>query len=368
MSEADHPDPNAPRRTSDLVGQGAAEAEFLAAYTGGRLPHAWLIAGPRGVGKATLAYRIARFVLAQSPPGGAADAGPGLFGDALPAAKPASLFLAPEHPVFRRVASGGHSDFRVYERTVNEKTEKLRRDISVEEIREVPRFLSLTPGEGDWRVAIIDSVDDMNPSSANAILKILEEPPERALLLLVSHEPGRLLPTIRSRCRRLWLGPLDDAAMRSLLTARAPDLGSDDVALLIRLAEGSIGRALKLADEGGVELFRDIQGLIQSLPRLDLAGLHRLGDKAGRDPTAETLRALGELVDWLLVRLARAAARIEPGAAPIALPAVTGHSLERWMEVWETTRRLFGEAEGLNLDRKQVVLETFLAIEEAAQS
>ena len=366
MSEVDDLDAFAPRRVADLIGHQAAEADFLACYNAGRLPHAWLIAGPRGVGKATLAYRIARFVLAQ---GGntAAPTGPSLFGDGLPKAKPASLYIAPEQSVFRRVASGGHSDFRVYERTVNEKTERLRRDISVDEIRDIPRFLSLTPAEGAWRVVIVDSVDDMNASSANAILKILEEPPARALLLLVSHEPGRLLPTIRSRCRRLWLGPLDDAVMRKLLAQRAPELGPDDLEIVIRLAEGSIGRALKLAEEGGIELFREVQGLIQALPRLDLDDLHRLGDKASRDTSGETLRTLGELIDWSLVRLTRSAARMDTGPLPFALPPETAGSLDRWMEVWEKTRRLFGEAEGLNLDRKQVVLETFLAIEEAAR-
>jgi DNA polymerase III subunit delta' len=364
VSEAETEDPLSPRRNPIFIGHPAAEQEFLDCYTAGRLPHAWLIAGPRGVGKATLAYRIARFVLAQGADAAvAASAGPSLFGDALPKVQPTSLHVPPEHPVFRRIASGGHSDFRVYERTMNERTERLRRDISVEEVRDIPRFLSLTPAEGAWRVLIIDSVDDMNSNSANAVLKILEEPPARALLLLVTHEPGRLLPTIRSRCRKLWLGPLDEPAMRQLLAERVAGIEPSDIDLLIQLAEGSIGRAMKLAEEGGLELFRDVQGLMASLPRLDLAKLHGLGDKAARDTTGETLRLLGELIDWVLVRLARSAANIGD-QAPFAAPA---GSLERWMEVWEKTRRLFGEAEGLNLDRKQVVLETFLAIEEAAQ-
>lgn len=366
MSEAEDDDPHAPRRQSDFIGQADAEAEFLAAYNGGRLPHAWMIAGPRGVGKATLAFRIARFVLAQGSDA-QADAGPSLFGDPLPKSVPTSLQIAPDHPIFRRVASGGHSDLRVYERTMNAKTGKLHRDISVDEIRDVRSFLSLTPAEGAWRVVIVDSADDMNPSSANALLKILEEPPARALLLVVTHEPGRLLPTIRSRCRRLWLGPLDDAAMRALLAERAPHLSPDDVTLALQLGEGSIGRALQLADDGGIELFREVRDLIAKLPRLDLAELHRLGDKAARDNTGDTLKSLGEMIDWLVLRLTRSAARIEQGAGA-GLPQQSAASLDRWIEVWDKTRRLFGEAEGLNLDRKQVVLETFLAMEEAARS
>jgi DNA polymerase-3 subunit delta' len=366
MSEAEDDDPHAPRRQSDFVGQADAEAEFLAAYNGGRLPHAWLIAGPRGIGKATLAFRIARFVLAQGSDA-QKDAGPSLFGDPLPKSLPTSLQIAPDHPIFRRVASGGHSDLRVYERTVNAKTGRLHRDISVDEIRDVRSFLSLTPAEGAWRVVIVDSADDMNPSSANALLKILEEPPNRALLLVVTHEPGRLLPTIRSRCRRLWLGPLDDGSMRTLLAARAPQLSPDDVTLALQLAEGSIGRALQLADDGGIELFREVRDLIGKLPRIDLAELHRLGDKAARDNTGDTLKSLGEMIDWLVLRLTRSAARIEQGAG-VGMPPQSAASLDRWIEVWDKTRRLFGEAESLNLDRKQVVLETFLAIEEAARS
>jgi len=365
MSEAEDDDPFAPRRQSEFIGQAAAEAEFLAAYNAGRLPHAWLIAGPRGVGKATLAFRIARFVLAQGAQ--PKEEGPSLFGDPLPAAKPTSLDIAPDHPVFRRIAAGGHSDMRVYERTMNAKTGRLHRDISVDEIRDVRSFLSLTPAEGAWRVVIVDSADDMNPSSANALLKILEEPPNRALLLVITHEPGRLLPTIRSRCRRLWLGPLDDNAMRKLLAARAPQLSTDDVTLALHLADGSIGRALQLADEGGIELFREVRDLITKLPRLDLAELHRLGDKAARDTSGDTLRSLGEMIDWLVLRLTRSAARIEQGTWA-AVPQQSAASLDRWIEVWDKTRRLFGEAESLNLDRKQVVLETFLAIEEAARS
>ena len=367
MSEAEDDDPYAPRRQSAFIGQDAAEAEFLAAFNAGRLPHAWLIAGPRGIGKATLAFRIARFVLAQGD-SRTADEGPGLFGAPSPKAAPTSLYIAPEHPVFRRVAAGGHSDLRVYERTVNAKTGKLHRDISVDEIRDVRSFLSLTPAEGAWRVVIIDSADDMNASSANALLKILEEPPKRALLLVITHEPGRLLPTIRSRCRRLWLGPLDESAMRALLTERVPELSPDDVALALELAEGSIGHALKLAEDGGIELFRTVRDLVATLPRLNVAELHRLGDKAASDTSGETLRTLGEMIDWLILRFTRDAAGIDANGPGLGQPGPKPGSLDRWIEVWDKTRRLFGEAESLNLDRKQVVLETFLAIEDAARS
>jgi DNA polymerase-3 subunit delta' len=354
----DEVDLSHPRFTAALVGQEAEEAQFLAAYNAGRLPHAWLITGPRGVGKATLAYRIARFVLSQ---GRAQSDGGGLFGDTLPKTVPASLHLAPEHPIFRRVAASGHSDLRVYERTSDKKS------IPVEIIRDVRHFLSLTPGEGDWRVVVIDSADDLNPNSANAVLKILEEPPARALLLLVSHEPGGLLPTIRSRCRQLRLHPLDDEVLRRLLVERMPELSGDDIELLSLLSEGSIGRASHLAGGGGIDLFREVSGLVAALPHIDLQSLHKLADKVSRDSSGETMRSLGELLDWILVRIARGAVGIETGAGAVTLPRPSPASLDRWMSVWEKTRTAFGEAEALNLDKKQLVLETFLAIEDAAR-
>ena len=184
---------------SILLGQAEAEASFLTAFNSGKLPHAWLICGPSGIGKATLAHRITRFVLTH---GGPVAEGPGLFGDALPAVEPTSLATDLESPICRRIIAGGHADFLHIQRSEDEKTGKLRKEITVNEVRAVGSFLSKTPAEGGWRVVVIDSADEMNANAANAVLKVLEEPPKRALLLLVSHNPGRLLPTIRSRCRR----------------------------------------------------------------------------------------------------------------------------------------------------------------------
>jgi DNA polymerase-3 subunit delta' len=193
-----------PRQNPELFGHAAAERRLLDAWASGRLPHAWLICGPRGIGKATLAYRFARFLLKA----GDATGGSG---------RPASLASDPQDPVFRRVAAGGHADLLTVERGWDKKRERRRGEIIVDDVRDVGAFLRLTPAEGGWRVVVVDSADEMNPNAANAILKVLEEPPRRAALLLVSHAPGRLLPTIRSRCCRLVLKPLAEDAVARLV-------------------------------------------------------------------------------------------------------------------------------------------------------
>ncbi|MAF48116.1 MAG: DNA polymerase III subunit delta' [Rhodospirillales bacterium] len=357
--------PPEPRKNPDLTGQERAERAFLDAYLSRRLPHAWLITGPRGVGKATLAHRIARFLLVHgrlgsSGPGG--DEGPGLFGDDLPGTDPESLATDLQHLVCRRVTAGGHTDFMLIKREINEKTGRLHRDISVDSVRAIGHFLSLTPGEGGWRVVVIDAADEMSASAANAVLKVLEEPPARSVLLLVSHNPGRLLETIRSRCRHLPLPPLGPDAMAGLLGRHAPDIGSDERDVLLHLAGGSIGRALRLAGEGGVDLYAQMRALLATLPHLDIGALHKLGDLVARDRGGDRFRTIAELIDWWLVGQSRDKSRDSSGG-----DGGGGGGLEGWFGVWEKTNRLFREAEGLNLDRKQVVLEVFLSIEDAAR-
>jgi DNA polymerase-3 subunit delta' len=346
-----------PRTTADLRGHEAAEHAFLDAWTSGRLAHAWLICGQRGIGKATLAYRIARFVLSGGGDGG------GLFGDA-----PSSLALGRDHPVFHRVVSGGHADLKVVERGwTDDKKTRMKTEIPVDEVRAIGGFLSLTPAEGGWRVVIIDAVDELNRSGANAILKILEEPPKNALLLLVSHSPGRLLPTIRSRCRRLMMRPLEEDVVVSLLAQHCPDLAESDARAVARLSEGSIGKALALADEGGLTLYREMVGLIGGLPRLDIGALHAFGDKIVKNE--EGFRTLSDLfAGWLATAASRAgrdrgAPEVVAGEADLQRRLVKTAGLDRWVEVWEKTCHLFGRADAVNLDRKLVVVNAFLALE-----
>ncbi len=353
-----------PRANPRLLAQDAAEGALLAAHASGRLPHAWLLTGPRGVGKATLAYRFARFLLAEQ---GGAAAGPGLFGEAPPS--PSSLALAPEDPTFRRVAAGGHPDLVTVTRTINPSSKKLRGEIVVDDVRAATGFLRHTSSEGGWRICVVDAADEMNPNAANALLKVLEEPPAQAMLLLVAHAPGRLLPTIRSRCRQLALTPLPEAELRQLLGHYAPELSDEDAAALARLAEGSIGRALALAGEGGLELYREMVALLGGLPRLDVAKLHALGDRLARDSSGTLFRTFGELLSGWVGRLVLARAQqaapqeVLPGEGRLLRELGAGRSLASWLDLWDNLRHRFAQTERAALDRKQALIAVFLELE-----
>src|SRR5436305_3181142 len=214
----------APRANPDLFGHEAAETALSRLFGQHRLPHALLLTGPRGIGKATLAFRLARFVLARST----GELEPGLFGDVAGE----GLAVPPDSGVFRRVASGGHADLLTVERAYDPRRRRLRGEIVVDDVRAIASFLRLTPAEGGWRVVIVDGADEMNRNAANSLLKILEEPPRRAVLLLVAHSPGRLLPTIRSRCRRFPLTPLPPTTVRRLRARYRPDLPAPQAAVL----------------------------------------------------------------------------------------------------------------------------------------
>ncbi|HEX6959948.1 MAG TPA: DNA polymerase III subunit delta' [Ferrovibrio sp.] len=359
----------APRHNPDLFGHETVEKALLQAWSGGRLPHAWLITGPRGVGKATLAFRFARFLLAHGPAAGM-DAGPSLFGDA--PALPESLHIPEEHPVFARVASAGHADLITVERSWDEKGDRWRSEIVVQDIRAVIERFGMTAAEGGYRVCIVDAADDMNTNAANALLKILEEPPPNAVLLLVSHAPGSLLPTIRSRCRRLALKPLDDAALDQATGKLLPDLDAAERRGLRVLAEGAPGRAVMLAGQGGLKLLHGLLDLVGQLPRPDLAQLHAFGDKLARDRSGNSFQLLGELFRWWLARLVRAAAagqiggagwhEVFPGETAVAQRLAQWQSPVRWAEDWEQFGRLLDRGESVNLDRKQMLLNIFAVL------
>jgi DNA polymerase-3 subunit delta' len=271
------------------------------------------------------------------------------------------------------VAAGGHADLLTVERGLDPRRRRLRSEIVVDDAREIAAFLRLTPAEGGWRVVVVDSADEMNRNAANALLKILEEPPRRALLLLLAHSPGRLLPTIRSRCRRLPVAPLPAATVGALIARYRPDLDEKQRVALTALSAGSIGRALDLAASGGVELYETVLGLLSRDRGIDPIALEAFADRLARADAEDAYRAVEELVAQLLADFATAAARrSQAGERERTLP---GRCLPlgdrvpaaRWADLRDEIGRAFARADALNLDRKQAILSAFFAIEGAAR-
>ena len=344
-----------PRKNPELTGHEEAQRAFLESLRSGRLPHAWLICGPQGIGKATLAFRFARHLLA----GGGA---PSLFGD-----KTGALYLDPDSPAFRRIASGGHADLMTVEIGADPKSGKMRSEIVVDDIRGVSEFLHMTPAEGGYRVVVVDSADAMNRNAANALLKILEEPPPQAVLLLVCHAPGRLPATIRSRCRKLMLHPLADAEVGTLLARYLPEMPDGDRAALVKLAEGSPGRALALAQEGGLEVYREMIGLLSG--SANAQALQRFCEKSARGE--EGFAVVSRLFLWWLARAIRLAAEgraeeIVAGEGAALARIAKARGLDRFVALWEKASRLIARADSVNLDRKQVMMSAFLELESEA--
>lgn len=351
-----------PRANPELLGHEAAERQLRAAIDAERLPHAWLITGPRGIGKATLAYRAARFLLSR-------DTEPiqeGLFGDPT-----TDLAVAQESGTFRRVAAAGHADLIALERVLDAQGKRLRGEIVVDQVRALSRAFTLTSAEGGWRVGILDSADEMNVNAANALLKLLEEPPPRSLLILVAHAPGRLLATIRSRCRHLPLQALPEDTVAGLLARHIPDMSEADCIALARLSEGSPGRALSLAGTGGLTIYRDLLALLAGLPSVDHAEIHRLADRLARADQEPAYRAWIDLLILWLVRLVRTGAgrggAVEPEEGALAQRLLARDGLDRWIDLWEKISRLAARADSVHLDRRLVVMHALLSLEETAR-
>src|SRR5690348_9150556 len=291
QQDDDSDEPQHPRETTALFGHTAAEAALLAAYRAGRMPHGILIAGPKGIGKATFAFRIARFVLSHPDPTAK------VVRDAV------SLQVDSASPVARRIAAQAQPDLLVIERTVNERG-VLRNQIAVDDIRRTVPFFGSTAGEGGWRIAVIDAVDDLNRSGANALLKVLEEPPERGLLILIAHSTARVPPTLRSRCRIISLRPLAQEDVAAALASAAGSESDDErIAAAAAAADGSVARAMTLLDEDALTIREQSLEVLARLPAVDPADLHALGDAlAGTDP--QPLAAFLDTVNaWLSQRL-----------------------------------------------------------------
>jgi len=353
-----------PRETPALFGQHKAEAAFLDAFNSGRQHHAWLLTGPRGVGKATLAWRIARFLLATPN-----DSGDALF--AAPA--PASLDISPDHPVAHHIHAMSEPRLFLLRRPWDAKTAKLKTVITVDETRKLHPFFGMSAVDGGRRVVIVDAADEMNPSAANALLKMLEEPPAGATLLLVSHQPSRLLPTIRSRCRTLALARLDSENMGRALDQAGCAIG--DSAGLTELAAGSVGEAVALVQQEGLTLYAEILNLAATLPRMDRMMANALAQSVGARGAETRFDLTLVLIDRLMARLARTGATGTPPPAILPDEAALLTRLapdmaagRAWADLAAdlTSRARRGRA--VNLDPAALILDMCLRIGSTAEA
>lgn len=348
-----------PRETAVIYGHESAEKELAAALRCGQVHHAWLLTGPAGIGKATLAYRFATCLLA-APEERRVDEG--------------SLAIATETQASRQVRALSHPGLLVLRRPYDQKAKRFAASIPVDEVRRLRSFLSHRAAEGRWRVVIVDTADELNVNAANALLKSLEEPPRRTVFLLVSSEPGRLLNTVRSRCRRLELEPLDENALkRAVDTAfasseeEAPNAAQ--VERLVGLARGSVRRLIGLHSAGGIEIHKKIGGILRDLPALKWGQIHDLAESLGAAAASERYMLYHELLFDELAQMIKAAAagRADDRVAGLAQRVISPDRLASWAALWETLVREEAETRALNLDRKAFILGTLQRIEAAAR-
>lgn len=350
-----------PRETAHLYGQAAAEAAFLDSYRRGRLHHGWLLTGPRGVGKATLAWKIARFLLATPADDGGMFAPP----------PPETLDIPEDHPIARRMRALGEPGLFLLRRGENDSGTGLSAEIRIDEVRKVKHFFQMSAADGGRRVVIIDAADEMNVQASNGVLKILEEPPPNATLLLISHQPSRLLPTIRSRCRELRLAPLGAEDMEAALTAAGGETDAPEA--LAELAGGSVGEALRIANLDGLKIYGDLIALMATLPRLDRPRALALAEAgAGRGAEARFDLIL-RLMDLFLARLARfgATGDMPPEATPGEARVIERLSPDpqaalTWADLAQTLGQRARRGRAVNLDPAALLMDMVLRIDETA--
>lgn len=368
MSEDELPEADAaegashPRHTVRIFGQDTAEASVLRALAENHRHHAWLLTGLRGIGKASFAWRMARYL--RTEPSDGTD----MFGAPEP---PASLDVSPDHPVARQMAALSDPGTLLIRRAWDQDRKRLKTQITVDEIRKLNSFFGLSAPDGGSRVVIIDSADELNSSAANALLKVLEEPPANAMLLLISHQPARLLPTIRSRCRMLRFAPLDKEALSAALHQAGHEV--PDTAALSELAGGSAGEALRLISGDGLNLYKELIALLTSAPRMDRQAVRSFAEAASARGAETRLELSVRLLDLALVRLARSAAGhpaaqdAAPGEAEAFLKLGT-RPAQVWAELQQSLSARLGHGIAVNVDTSSLITDALLQINEAAQS
>lgn len=335
-----------PRENALLIGHEAQERAFLDAYKQGRFPHAWILAGAEGIGKASFAYRAAAFVLTYPDP-------------SVPEVQNATgLNVPPQSKALHLIRAQGHPDLLVLKRRWHADRKRLETEIPVDHARDVVGFFGSTAGSGGWRVLIVDAGDDLNRNSANALLKLIEEPPPRCLVMIVSHVPGRLIPTIRSRCRLMTFRPLDEAEVVRALEAAQADASPDLLRQAASYAEGSPGRAFGFVDEMALAIMSSVRAQLDGLPALDRLALHQMADGLSGRQNDEAYGLFEEVLSgWIHEQLVRG-----------GRSGIPTWRLAPLIEVWDKARAAMRDAEIYNLDRRALILTLFADLSEAVRA
>ena len=371
MSGQEKTIPPAPRANPRLLGHEKAERCVERWVRGGTLPHALLICGPWGIGKSTMAFRIARLLLRRAP------TGTGLFdlGQPQDANDEGRTTFDPPDETFRWVASGTHPDLLTIERRFDDKKGRTHADIVVDDVRRIGPFLSSSPAFGGWRVVVIDAADEMNRHAANALLKVVEEPNANCLLILLAHRPALVPATVRSRCRGLFLQPLGNDVLAVLMARFLPDLPSEDAAALCALGEGSIGRVLQLAKHDGLAVGRSFRDFFQAIANQDRKTIVAAAANVAPAPVLdeEQFRVASHILFWWLRGIARACLSASPAVSSALAPPgekattmeglAAAATLDHWLKVWDKSHRLAAQADTGNLDRKQVLTTILLEVQ-----
>jgi DNA polymerase-3 subunit delta' len=348
-----------PRFAVDMVGHKAVEQQLLDSINSGKIPHAMIFAGPQGIGKSTMAFRFIKAMLAAK-----VDTGPSLFGTPDPVAL-TSLSANPDDQSSRLVVSGGHPDLMVVERKADEAKGGKLKDVDVEQIREIPGFLHMTPFMGGWRMVIIDDADTMTRSSQNALLKVLEEPPKNSILILIAHRPGLLISTIKSRCRTLNFSTLTQDEFDTLIKRAMPALARHDMDALYNIAGGSIGDSLQLMQDGALKSLHQVTALMQTWPEISWKDIHLMAEVlGGKGNDDSALNGFQNMLLWICETMTRIRASgltqlpvpINNGPYPILL---NHYSLEGWSKICDSLKTHFATVKYGSLDRRHAIFGAF---------
>ncbi|SFK28495.1 DNA polymerase III subunit delta' [Methylocapsa palsarum] len=340
-----------PRQTLQFFGHDDAERELFQLYASGRMPQAFLIGGPEGAGKATLAWRLARYLLAYPDPA------------QFDADARAGLFVPEDHPAARQTASLSHPDLFLLRRAWNEKSKKLFSEIRVDDVRRASHMFHRAAGRDGFRICIVDSAEDLNLSCANALLKLIEEPPPRSIFLIVAHRPGRVIATIRSRCRKIVLAPPGPDDLARIVRSLGPpwSLADDgDLSRAITLGHGSLHTVLRRFSGQGLAFDTQVLRMLDLLPEIDWREVHALADRIalpGSDDDFESM--LGSVFDWLQGRVRDSASSGEGGQVRRLAP---------YAEVWERVNEAVRETETFNLDKRPLVMSIFSGLAAASRT